>query len=106
MFGQWLKELREQRGYGQTEFAQMVGVDYSQIWRWETGENEAKRDAIKALAAALDVSTDYLLGLVKEPRGLLAEAGLSPQERRLIHMIRTGDLKKALNTISQMEGGD
>lgn len=105
-FGKRLKQLREERGLTYEEFAAMTGVNYSQVWRWETGKNEVKRETIKAIAAALQISTDYLLGIVNEPRGLFAEESLTPQERRLIHMLRSGDIKKALNAISEIESDD
>lgn len=105
-FGKRLKDVREMRGYTYEDFAVMTGIDYSQVWRWETGKNEPKREAIKVMATALEVSADYLLGTVTEPRGLLADPTLTPGERRLIHMLRAGELKKALNTISEMAGGD
>jgi transcriptional regulator with XRE-family HTH domain len=61
--GETIKNLRIERGLTQPQLAEMVGVSKGMISIWENNVNEPKASYIKALALALDVSADYLLGI-------------------------------------------
>ena len=69
------------------EVANRVGVSRTTVQRWEKGTlQNPGRDKIAALAAALQVSPEYLLGWTDDP-GLQMEydlaaavAGLTPEE--------------------------
>lgn len=69
------------------EVANRVGVSRATVHRWETGVlRNPGRDKIAALAAALQVSPEYLLGWTNDP-GLKMEqdlatatANLTPEE--------------------------
>lgn len=69
------------------EVARRVGVSRATVQRWEKGVlQNPGRDKIAALAAALQVSPEYLLGWTDDP-GLRMEqdlasatAGLTPEE--------------------------
>jgi DNA-binding XRE family transcriptional regulator len=66
VFGNRLRELRESLGYGPDEFAKIIGVHRSSIYRYE-GSNEAEqRDmpisvAIK-ISHKFNISLDWLAG--------------------------------------------
>jgi transcriptional regulator with XRE-family HTH domain len=60
-FGQRLKEVREAKGFTKEKFGKLVKIHYSQIGRYERGEASPSADALKKMANALDVSTDYLM---------------------------------------------
>lgn len=66
-FPERLKAARELRGLNQMELAEKSGFQPSAISRFETGAAKPSFDNLRRLAAALRVSTDYLLGLVDEP---------------------------------------
>lgn len=59
-FAERLRQLRSQKGYSQTELANSVGMHYTHISRYERGESRPSSKALKSLADALGVSTDYL----------------------------------------------
>jgi transcriptional regulator with XRE-family HTH domain len=61
-FGQRLAEAREQAGLTQQELAERVKVDQRVITYWERRPVALRPEQLKALADALGVSTDYLLG--------------------------------------------
>ena len=61
--GETIKSLRLEKGFTQPQLAEMVGVSKGMISVWENNINEPKASYIKALAQALEVSADYLLGL-------------------------------------------
>lgn len=60
-FGQRLKEAREAKGLTKEKFGKLVKIHYSQIGRYERNEASPSADALKKMANALDVSTDYLM---------------------------------------------
>ncbi|MBQ3427879.1 MAG: helix-turn-helix transcriptional regulator [Clostridia bacterium] len=57
-----LKELREKRGFTQTEFAERLGVPQSTYSKWETEKRQMDYKTLIRLAAIFGVSVDYLLG--------------------------------------------
>ena len=60
--GETIKALRVEKGLTQPQLAAMIGVSNGMISIWENNVNEPKASNLKALAAALDVSVDTLLG--------------------------------------------
>ena len=68
MLGQRLLNIRRKRGMTQTELAAAMGDRYghSAISQAETGKQGLRLDGLARAAEALNVSTDYLLGLTDE----------------------------------------
>jgi transcriptional regulator with XRE-family HTH domain len=60
-FAERLKQLRQQKKLSQTELAEIVGLHYNHIGRYERGVSRPAADALKRLADALGVTTDYLI---------------------------------------------
>lgn len=60
-FAQRLKELRKQKGLSQTELGKLADVHYTHIGRFERGTSLPGSETLKRLAAALEVTSDYLL---------------------------------------------
>ena len=58
-----LKELREERGLGQVELAERIGVSKGIISLWENGLREPKMTALISLAKFFWVTVDYLVGM-------------------------------------------
>ena len=58
-----LKELREDRGIGQVELANSIGVSKGTISLWENGLREPGMTSLILLSKYFKVSVDYLLGL-------------------------------------------
>ena len=58
-----LKELREERGLGQVELAERIGVSKGIISLWENGLREPKMTALISLAKFFGVTVDYLVGM-------------------------------------------
>jgi len=101
MRGDRLKEIREARHMTQEDLANRVGITAQQIYRLENGKsNNPKADFLAALAKELEVSIDYLVGIVDDPAGHLQEDDLTPMERRLIWAVRKGLIYEALETVT------
>lgn len=62
-----LRAARELRGISQKTLAARAGVFTSQISLWELGSRKPSLAALCALAEALNVSTDALMGLTPLP---------------------------------------
>ena len=60
-FGEKLKEARKNTGFTQEELAERLGVSRAAVAKWETDKGLPDIDNLKAMAALLDVSIDYLL---------------------------------------------
>ncbi len=62
-FGTRLADARQQMGLSQAQLAEKVGVDRRMIAHWERRSVTLKPEQLIALAAALNTTTDGLLGL-------------------------------------------
>nr|DAM13491.1 MAG TPA: helix-turn-helix domain protein [Caudoviricetes sp.] len=61
--GKTIQSLREEKNMTQKELADKINISYSVMNRIESGERPARDEEIKKIAKALDVSSDYLLGI-------------------------------------------
>ena len=62
-----LRELRTERGLTLKQVAERAHIDVSTLSRLETGKRRFALDHVPALAAALGVSADDLLGVAPQP---------------------------------------
>ena len=62
-FGARLTEARQRAGLSQAQLAEKVGADRRVVAHWERRSVTLKPEQLIALAAALDMTTDGLLGL-------------------------------------------
>ena len=83
-FGQRLTRLRKLRGFTQRSLASKSGVSNRMIAYYETHEFSPPGDALAAMARALDVTMDELLGL----KATATEAPSSTTELRLWRQLR------------------
>lgn len=65
-----LKDLREDHDLSQAELAEVLGTTRQQVGKWELGIQMMGVDKYIKLARYYNVSLDYLLGLIDEPRKL------------------------------------
>ncbi|MAB53452.1 helix-turn-helix transcriptional regulator [Marinobacter sp.] len=66
-FGDRLRFARNARALNQTELAARAGLQPSAIGHFERGGRKPSFENIAALAKALSVTSDYLLGLTDAP---------------------------------------
>lgn len=62
IFRDRLKQAREEQHLTQAELAEKTGLPPSSISHFENGPRKPSFDNLRRLAAALNVTTDYLLG--------------------------------------------
>jgi transcriptional regulator with XRE-family HTH domain len=67
-FPERLATLRKQRGLTQQSLADAIGINVSQLKRYEAGTSQPTLDVLRKLAVALTISADVLL-FDKDERG-------------------------------------
>ncbi len=91
-----LKEARELRGYkSQQAFADAFGVAQSTVGNWEAAAREPNLETMKRLASFLNVTVDWLLGLVNEesPLAEISEEALDAEIVAHLKALSPEDLK-------------
>lgn len=63
MYGQRLKEIRQEKGLTQTKLAQMLSTTQSTVGKYEREEIQLTVDVIIKICKLFEVSANYLLGL-------------------------------------------
>ncbi len=63
MYGQRLKEIRQEKGLTQTKLAQMLSTTQSTVGKYEREEIQLTVDVIIKICKMFEISSDYLLGL-------------------------------------------
>lgn len=62
-FSDILKEFLINNNLTQTAFAKTVGIKQSQVSEWLKGKAKPSYDLLKQMSVALNVSSDYWLGI-------------------------------------------
>ncbi|MDY6296294.1 MAG: helix-turn-helix transcriptional regulator [Schwartzia succinivorans] len=83
-FGDRIRLQREELELTRKELAQKLSIPYHTLAKYETNINEPNFDMLVRIANALDVSTDYLLGV--PARNDTTE--ITPSEKNLIQSYR------------------
>ena len=91
IFGLRLRTAREKRDLNQTELAKLASLQPAALGHFEAGRRKASFANIRALANALNVSSDYLLGRADSMSGPATafrnEENLTAQDRETIQMM-------------------
>lgn len=90
-FGDRLIAAREARGLNQTELAKVAGMQPAAIGHFENNRRKPSFANVRALAKALEVSADYLLGRSPDMKGATTafrgEENLTSGDREHIQMM-------------------
>ena len=65
-----IRDLREDRDLSQTEIAKVIKTTQQQYSKIESGRSDISGEKLILLAEFYNISTDYILGLTKEPKAL------------------------------------
>ena len=63
-----LRELREDRDYTQTQVGEVLGKSQQGYNHIETGRAELKIDDLVKLCQFYELSADYIIGLINDPK--------------------------------------
>lgn len=97
-------ELREKRGLTQTELANKIGLSQQTMCYYETGRSDIKASICIAMANALGVSVDELLGVVRDE----PESDLADDEKRLVELYRGTNKqgRAAIMAVAESQSGN
>jgi transcriptional regulator with XRE-family HTH domain len=59
--GERIKQLRSEKGLSQSQLAEMIGISYPQMSRYEIKGVQPPADVLKKIADALDTTADYII---------------------------------------------
>ena len=65
-----IRDLREDRDFSQAEIAKVLKTTQQQYSKMETGKSDISGEKLRLLAEFYNISADYILGLIEEPRPL------------------------------------
>ena len=66
--------LRHKKGLTQQEVAEMLGVHFTTVSKWELGTNELTAGMLVDLCNLYNTTTDYALGLTDDDRAPISKA--------------------------------
>ena len=82
--GQQIKLHRQNKGYSQEKLANMLGISYQQLHKYETGVNGVSASRLSELADALEIApSNFFIGLNEETTGDMRH--LSPRYLQFMH---------------------
>ena len=89
-----VRELQKAKGYSNRYIANLIGVNENTVSRWANGNRQPGSLSLNQLAAALEVTLDYLMGISDDPSPPSTELGeLSIEEQRVLWAFRRGGRK-------------
>lgn len=97
MFGERLKTLRNKNDLSQREMGAILGVSPSLVGMFETSNRDPDTDMLIKIADYFKVTTDYLLGRVDNPQGIVLEGDRLPQKYKDKGLNAIALLKQALD---------
>ena len=83
-FGNTLKELRQKAGLTQKQLADKMGITASVVSYYELSERNPSPEVLVKLASIFHVTTDFLLGIQKNPDESLDISDLDKDEVELL----------------------
>lgn len=99
--GQLINECRKAQGISQIKLAEMVGVSYQQIQKYEKNINAVSIDKLKKMAAALNIPVEKLL----QPEASVVSENIAPysrltnDEQAMLHLFREIKNKKLQRSV-------
>ena len=101
--GEKVKKKRRELGISQEELAEILGVTYQQVQRYENGMNKLNVENIQVIADALDAPVSYFFGNGKKDLVSEGSAGYLPlDESKLLGYFRRIKAKKLKSLVFQV----
>ena len=94
-----LRELMAKRDHNPASLAELIGRSERSIWRILSEGGSTSDETVVLIAQALEVSSDYLLGLTDDPSLHMKVDNLSDDERAVLAAMRRGDDKAAMKIL-------
>ena len=98
-FGQRLVEAREAAGLSQRELAEKLGITQRSLSWWEREPVALKPEQLAALAEALDVTADHLLGRAPKKRKRVGPIGKAQKVFEAVSKLPRHQQKKIIDVV-------
>jgi len=95
-----LQQAMKKSGHNATSLAEMIGRTDRTIRRIISEDGNTSDETVVAIAQALEVSTDYLLGLSDDPTPQMRVDNLTDKERAVLQAMRRDEPMEAIKIIS------
>lgn len=95
-----LKELMAKKDHNPASLAELIGRSERSIWRILSEGGNTSDETVVLLAQALEVSSDYLLGLSDDPSPNIRIDNMTEQERAVLAALRRDDNMGAIRIIA------
>lgn len=95
-----LQKVMKDNGHNAASLAEVIGRAERTIRRILAEDGNTSDDTVYLIAQALDVSSDYLLGLSDDPTPSMRIDNLTTDERAVLNAMRRGDDKEAIKIIA------
>lgn len=102
IYGQRIRELREERGISMMTLAKAIGVSDTAVCKWENQISEPKLSYIMKLSDYFNCSADYLMGRSDDFGSYIPKPQLKAEEMRILkifHSLSPQMKKLALETM-------
>ena len=103
LFGQRIKQLRQELGLSQRDFAEKIGVTASALSAYEKGLKNPSVNVAVNTALAFDVSLDWLCGLMPDGKGNRKYCEVRKTLEYLMAFVDVGLLKLQIHTDGNSE---
>jgi transcriptional regulator with XRE-family HTH domain len=89
-----VQRLQREKELTNRYIANVIGVNENTVSRWVSGKRQPGVLSLNQLAALLEVSIEYLMGITDDPTPPSDDIGeLSDEERRILMIFRRGGRK-------------
>jgi len=95
-----LQLIMKKKGHNATSLAELIDRSDRTIRRILSEDGNTSDDTVVAIAKALNVSADYLLGLSDSPTPYMRIDNLTEDEIEVLNAMRSGDDKQAMKIIA------
>ena len=89
IYGQRIRELREEKGISMMTLAKAIGVSDTAVCKWENQDSEPKLSYIIKLAEYFNCSADYLIGRSDDFGAYIQQDKLDGEEKQILSTYRT-----------------
>lgn len=94
--GERIRKRREAISMSRFDLAYTIRTSINQIYRYENDVNEPGASVLFKIAKALDVSTDYLLGMIETP---IVREHEEAVVRKLLDSYMAGELEDVIKIV-------
>lgn len=88
IYGQRIRELREERGISMMSLAKAIGVSDTAVCKWENQISEPKLSYVMKLSDYFNCSADYLIGRSDDFGNYTPQPQLTAEEKRLLKIFQ------------------